>query len=78
MAKIIPDATENLPQKFVVESAYKAEKKSYPIRWVIVLVSVISTLLISILVIISFDKLTTKGVLKKNVPSITKQDIYSE
>lgn len=72
------DATENLPQKFVVESAYKAEKKSYPIRWVIVLVSVISTLLISILVIISFDKLTNKGVLKKNVLSITKQDIYSE
>lgn len=72
------DATENLPQKFVVESAYKAEKKSYPIRWVIVLVSVISTLLVSILVIISLDKLISKGLLKKNFLSLKKQDTYSE
>lgn len=66
------DATENLPQKFVVESAYKAEKKSYPIRWVIVLVSVISSLLISILIIISIDKLVSKGLIKKNFLSIKK------
>jgi len=33
------DAEEVLPQKFVVESAYPAEKKSYPIRWIIVVVS---------------------------------------
>ncbi len=72
------DATENLPQKFVVESAYKAEKKSYPIRWVIVLVSVISSLLISILIIISIDKLISKGLLKKNYLSFKKQDTYSE
>jgi len=66
------DATENLPQKFVVESAYKAEKKSYPIRWVIVLVSVISSILISILIIISLDKLISKGLLKKNFLSLKK------
>ncbi|HLO91687.1 MAG TPA: hypothetical protein VK172_11030 [Lentimicrobium sp.] len=72
------DATENLPQKFVVESAYKAEKKSYPIRWVIVLVSVISTLLVSIFVIISVDKMSASGMLRKNLLSFKKQDILTD
>ncbi|HLN53120.1 MAG TPA: hypothetical protein VK212_05385 [Lentimicrobium sp.] len=72
------DATENLPQKFVVESAFKAEKKSYPVRWVIVVISVIATLLVSILVIITVEKLTNKGNVKKNFLSLEKQDIYSE
>lgn len=72
------DATENLPQKFVVESAYKAEKKSYPIRWVIVLVSVISTLIVAVMVIITIDKLESKGMLKKNFISFKKQDILTE
>lgn len=69
------DATENLPQKFVVESAYKAEKKSYPVRWAIVVVSVISTLLIAIFVIISVEKLSSKGILKRNFLASKKQDI---
>ncbi len=72
------DATENLPQKFVVESAFKAEKKSYPIRWAIVVISVLATLLISILIIISIEKLSSKGILKKNFLSFKKEDIYSE
>ncbi|MBM3436237.1 MAG: hypothetical protein FJY07_08505, partial [Bacteroidetes bacterium] len=29
------DAEEVLPQKFIVNSAYPAEKKSYPVRWII-------------------------------------------
>lgn len=60
------DATENLPQKFVVESAYKAEKKSYPVRWVIVLVSAVSAFLISVLLIISLDKIGKLSPIKKN------------
>jgi uncharacterized protein involved in exopolysaccharide biosynthesis len=64
------DATENLPQKFIVESAYKAEKKSYPVRWIIVLVSTISAFLISILVIISLEKVGKLNLLKKNARSI--------
>ena len=43
------DATENLPHKFIVSSAYKAEKKSYPIRWLIVLISTFSALFLAIL-----------------------------
>ena len=46
------DAEENLPQKFVVNDAYKAEKKSYPERWLIVLVSVFTMLFMAIIIII--------------------------
>lgn len=60
------DATETLPQKFVVESAYKAEKKSYPVRWIIVLVSTLAAFLISVIVIITIEKLPAFNALKKN------------
>jgi len=44
------DANETLPHKFVVSNAYKAEKKSYPIRWLIVLISTLSVTFLSIVV----------------------------
>jgi len=44
------DATENLPHKFVVSSAYKAERKSYPIRWLIVIITLFSALFLALLV----------------------------
>lgn len=43
------DATESLPHKFIVSSAYKAEKKSYPIRWLIVVIATLSALFLAIL-----------------------------
>ncbi|MCK4569103.1 MAG: hypothetical protein KAT76_02360 [Bacteroidales bacterium] len=49
------DAEAELPQKFIVNSAYKAEQKSYPIRWIIVVVSTLSSLLLAILIIIIID-----------------------
>jgi capsular polysaccharide biosynthesis protein len=51
------DAEENLPQKFIVSDAYKAEKKSYPIRWLIILVSTISALFLTIIVIMITEKI---------------------
>ncbi|NVO03345.1 MAG: hypothetical protein HXX09_11660 [Bacteroidetes bacterium] len=54
------DAMQDLPAKFIVNSAYKAEKKAYPIRWLIVVVSTISTVLLSWLVIIGIEKIRTK------------------
>jgi len=44
------DATENLPHKFVVSSAYKAERKSYPIRWLIVLITTFSALFLALVI----------------------------
>ncbi len=49
------DAEQFLPQKFVVDQAYKAEKKSYPIRWLIVVVSMLSTVLMGVFVIIIIE-----------------------
>lgn len=46
------DAEEVLPQKFVVDKAYKAEKKSYPKRWLIVIISLVGSLIIGSIVII--------------------------
>jgi uncharacterized protein involved in exopolysaccharide biosynthesis len=52
------DAEENLTQKFIVSDAYKAEKKSFPVQW-LMLVTTISTLLLAIIFIIVFEKITS-------------------
>lgn len=46
------DAEQVLSQKFVVSSAFPAEKKSYPVRWLIVVVSTLSSLLIAVITIL--------------------------
>lgn len=52
------DAEENLPQKFVVSDAFKAEKKSYPLRWLIILVSTVSALFLAIISIMVLEKIS--------------------
>lgn len=49
------DAEQTLPHKFVVNMAVPAEKKSYPIRWLIVAVSTVSAVLLSFLLILAFE-----------------------
>ena len=43
------DANSFLSHKFIVEKAYPAEKKSYPVRWLIVVMSTSSVILLTIL-----------------------------
>lgn len=50
------DATEDIPQKFVVEDAYKSERKAYPIIWIIMVLSVLGTLLAGMLVIFVVER----------------------
>ena len=50
------DATQDIPHKFVVTSAFQAERKSYPIRWIIVVVTVLSTFLLLIFCIVFYDR----------------------
>ncbi len=52
------DAEEVLPTKFVVNSAYKAEQKSYPIRWLIVLVTTVSAFLLTLVLILILENLS--------------------
>ena len=51
------DAFEELPQTFKVDKAYPAEKKTYPVRWLIVVVSTFGTFLFMIFLMIIMDNL---------------------
>ncbi|HIA35822.1 MAG TPA: hypothetical protein EYM84_05445 [Flavobacteriales bacterium] len=51
------DANETLSHKFVVNWAYPAEKKSYPIRWLIVVLSTIAAFIMGTLIIITMDNI---------------------
>ncbi len=59
------DAEQDLPQKFIVNTAYKAEQKSLPIRWLIVVISTFGALFLSVLVIITLEKMEKIQVKKK-------------
>ena len=50
------DATEEIPHKFVVSSAKEAEYKSYPIRWIIVTITVLATFFLLLLLLSLLDK----------------------
>jgi len=51
------DATETLPHKFIVNNAYPAEKKSYPVRWLIVVISTLSAFLLCVIAVILSDNI---------------------
>lgn len=61
------DAHESLPQKFIVESAFKAERKAYPVRWLIMLSTTISVFLLAVVLIIIFEKNPFRIPLKKKL-----------
>ncbi|MGB0391599.1 MAG: Wzz/FepE/Etk N-terminal domain-containing protein [Salibacteraceae bacterium] len=60
------DATKDLTWKFVVNEAVAAEKKAYPIRWLIVLVSTLASLLLAVLVIIGVENYNKYAAQLKN------------
>jgi len=49
------DATQSLHHTYIVESAQIAEKKSYPVRWLIVVVSTFGAFIFSILLLLIID-----------------------
>lgn len=53
------DAQADLPHKFVVEKAYAPERKSYPIRWLIVFVSSIAAFILALMTIIIYQNIET-------------------
>ena len=62
------DAEQFLPQKFIVNSAYKAEVKSYPIRWIILVVTAFIVFFMALLTIVIVENYN-KIQLKKNFGS---------
>ncbi len=49
------DAYSQVEHKFIVNKAYKAEKASYPMEWLIVLVATVGTFLFTLILITLFD-----------------------
>lgn len=49
------NATETIPHKFVITSAYASDKPAYPIRWVIVLVTFFATFVCVVFVLATFE-----------------------
>ncbi len=58
------DAEAFVPQKFIVDKAYKAEKKSYPVRWLILAVTVFSTFLLIVITLIIVENIRRFSVKK--------------
>lgn len=50
------NANQNLPRKFIVAKAYPAEKKSYPIRWLICVVSTFSAFVFAVLMMLFIER----------------------
>ena len=70
------DAEEVLPTKFIVNEAYKAERKSYPIRWLIVLVTAISAFLLTLVLILMLENIQQYLPLSKNLLEALKTKSY--
>lgn len=49
------DYEEELPQTFIVDRAYPAEKKSYPVRWIIVVIASLGAFLLTAFMLVVLD-----------------------
>jgi len=54
------ESEQNLPHKFVVEQAYPSEKKAYPKKSLIVMVSTFASLLFALIVLIIIDNIRAR------------------
>ena len=59
------DMATELPAKFIVDYAAESDKKAYPIRWLIVALTVIGTFVFSVIVLLIADALKQLKVEKK-------------
>lgn len=53
------DIESNLPAKFIVDSATAADKKSFPIRWLIVVMSTLSAFVFTVIFLLIADSIRT-------------------
>lgn len=53
------DANENISEKFIVDSAYPAEKNSYPIKWLIVTIATFSSLIVTLIAVALIENIKT-------------------
>ena len=60
------EATQNMPHKFVVERAVAPEKKAYPNKSLIVIVSTFASLLFALIVLIIIDNIKARVAIKED------------
>jgi uncharacterized protein involved in exopolysaccharide biosynthesis len=56
LAEARVNVNQQLPRKFMVTNAYPAEKKSYPVRWVICAVTTLSAFLFAVLLLLFIER----------------------
>lgn len=62
------DAEQSITSTFIVNHAVPAEKKSYPVRWLIVVVSTLSAMFASVILIVLLESIAnTQKTLKVNI-----------
>lgn len=54
--KLKVDAMQSISHKFVVNKAMKAEKKSYPVRWLIILISTLCAFFLGIIILLVINR----------------------
>ncbi len=59
------EAIQNLPHKFIVDRAYASEKKAYPQKSIIVVVSTASAFLMALILLIIIDSLSERTATKR-------------
>lgn len=57
MMNAIVDVSNDIPTKFVIEKAIPADKKAYPKKMIIVLVSTIASFILGVIVLLTIDKI---------------------
>ena len=56
-SKAVVDANEALNVKFVVNNAKAAEKKTYPVRWLIVVISTVGSLVFALMMLVIWENI---------------------
>ena len=59
MMNVILDRSTEMPVKFVIEEAIPADKKYFPKKSLVVVVSTVASLILSILVLLTIEKIKT-------------------
>ncbi len=66
------DLESFVPFKFILDSAFEAERKVYPIRWLIVFLTTFAAGFMGVMILMVYENLQEKGIIKQKVIPKTK------
>ncbi len=66
------DLESFIPFKFVLDSAFEAERKVYPVRWLIVFISTFAAGFMGVMIIMVYENLQEKGIIRSKSAKTTK------